>query len=193
MLKINLLPDEQRKTTPTKVEQFHRSPLMVIVVVVAVGIPVLLWLPVGMHAQQLRILEGNIRVLEPKKAEVERLQEILQRLRAQEAAFQELSKGRALWAQRLNTLSDMTPEGVWFTELTLELPKGLIIQGMALEGESESGMGSVTKLVQQLKGAADFMAAVKDVQIESIKQVQEGEMEMTQFTLNCLLAETSSK
>ena len=191
MLKINLLPEEQRKTSLSPVEQFHRTPLMLMILLGLFLLPLMVWLPIALRQGQLKALNAKIQALDPKKQEVDQLQRFLQSLQAQEIAFQGLTKGQGVWAKRLNTLSDVTPEGVWFTTLTLDPSKGLVIHGSAV-GQMDPGMVNVTRLVHSLKADSDFMAAVKDIQIESIKRVQEGEVEVMQFTLNCPLLETQA-
>ena len=187
MLKIDLLPPSARKISLSPVEQFHRTPLMWIVVAGLIGFALSLLLPIGLRHRQLQRLNAKIEALEPRKLEVDQIQRFLQQLRAQEAAFQGLKKGQGLWSKRLNVLSDVTPEGVWFTELTLDPTKGLVIQGSATGQGSE--MDSVDRLVQDLKRNHDFASAVKDIQIESIKRVPERDIEIVQFTLACTLLE----
>ena len=188
MLKINLLPEAGRKAGLSSLEQFHRTPLMWLAVAVMVALPLILLVPMQVRRQQLQQLEGKIQVLEPKKTELEQLQKFLQQLRQQETAFRALAKGQNLWSKRLNTLSDATPDGLWFTELALDPTKGLVIQGSAI-GQVGPEMLSVTRLVQGLKESADFASAFKDIQIESIKRVQDGDIDIVQFTLTCTPAE----
>lgn len=187
-LRINLLPEGARKATLTPVEQFHRTPLMAIAAAVMVGLPVLLLVPISFNRQRLQQLEAKIQALEPKRAEVERIQKFLQRLRAQEAAFQGLKKGQGIWSRRLNTLSNVTPDGVWFTEFSLDMTKGLVIQGSAIATAGPE-MVTVTRLVQDLKADPDFSSAFKQIQIESIKRVQQGDFDLVQFTVTCTLPE----
>lgn len=188
MLKINLLPAEARKPVSSALEQFHRTPLMRCIVGGMVLLAALLILPVTLRKQQLQQLRQQVNALAPKKVELDQLQRGIQRLQAQEAAFREFGKGQGGWATRLNTLSDLTPEGVWFTELALESEHGLIIQGLAIsQGGAE--MVGIGRLVQDLKADPAFAAAVKDIQIDSIKRTQDREVEMVQFTLVCALVE----
>lgn len=184
MLTINLLPDAARKEGLSHIEQLHRTPLMAIAVIIMVGIPLGLFMPLQMHRSQLRRLDAKIQVLEPKKAEVEQLQRYLQQLRQQETAFRGLGQGQNLWSKRLNILSDATPDGLWFTELALDQTKGLVIQGSAISQVGPE-MLSVTRLVQGLKENPDFTSAFKEIQIESIKRIQEGDVDIVQFTLTC--------
>ena len=187
MLKINLLPEGARKATLSHIEQFHRTPLMAIAFLVLAAIPLLLWMPVHFQTQELERLNEKIQTLQPKKTEVERLQRLLQELRAQQKAFQGLGKGPGLWAQRLNILSNVTPEGVWYTELALDPTKGMVLQGSAIGQQVGPEMVSVTRLVRDLEANPDFASVVKDIQIESIKRVPEGEIDVVQFTLSCSL------
>lgn len=188
MLKVNLLPESARKMSLSPLEQFHRTPLMWGAVALMAGFAVLLLIPIGTLQRQLRQLNSKIELLEPKKAEVDRIQRTLQTLRAQEGAFRNIKQGRSLWSKRLNLLSDVTPKDIWFTELTLDPAKGLIIEGSAI-GQGGSEMVNVGRLREDLKADPDFAAAVKDIQIESIKRIQDKEIEIVQFTLSCTLAE----
>lgn len=188
MLNINLLPEGARKAGLSSIEQFHRTPLMLLLLGLLVMVVVGFLIPIYINRKELQQLDASIGTLDPKKREVDRLQRVLKELRAQQTAFQGLEKGQGLWARRLNVLSDVTPDGIWFTELSLDEKKGLVIQGSAL-GQGESEMVNVGRLVQELKADSQFGSAVKDIQIESIKRVQEKEVELVQFTLSCTLLE----
>lgn len=185
MIRINLLPESSRKSSLSQIEQFHRTPLMWLAAGAMILFPLMAWLPIRMRSEELKQLNAKIQILEPKKAEVDQLQRTLQQLRAQEAAFRGVGIGQGLWSKRLNTISNATPDGVWFTELALDQPRGLVMQGSAI-GDGGSGMASVGRLVQILKDDLDFSKTFKEIQIESIKTVPEGELELVQFTLTCL-------
>ena len=192
LLKINLLPEGARKTTLSSVEQFHRTPLMWITFVLLLLLPLLLLAPIYLRRQQLAQLTAKVQALEPRKAKLDQVQRFLQTLHAQQAAFQGMGKGQSMWSKRLNTLSDVTPDGVWFTELALDQMKGLVIQGSAIGQEAGPEMVNVTRFVQELKEKPEFSSACKDIQIESIKRVPEGEIDIVQFTLTCSLLESPS-
>ena len=186
MLQINLLPESERRATLSAVEQFHRTPLMAIVIIgMAVAVLCLL-IPIGLRRQRLQKLTDGTQALMPKKAELDQVQQITQRLHSQQMAFAGLQHGQRRWSKRLNTLSTLTPEGVWFTDLALDPARGLVIQGSAI-GQGGTEMVNIGRLVQALKNDADFAAAVKDPQIESIKRSQDREIEIVQFTLTCSL------
>ncbi len=183
MLRVNLLPETARKTSLSHVEQLHRTPLMWLAGTLMVLVLLLVWVPIPFRNAELKRLNDQIEVLQPKMAAVQQIQRFLQQLRTQEEVFRGMGKDQSLWAKRLNTLSRLTPDGVWFTELSLDDLKGLVIQGSALE------QLSVTRLVQDLKADLDFSAGMKEIQIESIKSMQDGEVEVVQFTLASSLKE----
>lgn len=189
MLKINLVPHDARKPTPSPLAELHRTPLMRLIIAGMMLVAALQALPIMIRKQQLRELRGKIEALVPKKAELDQLQRMLYRLQVQERAFQQFNKEQGGWAARLNGLSDLTPDGVWFHELVLDDEQGLIIiQGLAI-GQGGTEMVGIGRLVQDLKAHPDFAAAVQEIQIESIKRTQDRDMELVQFTLTCPLVE----
>jgi len=186
LLRVNLLPEESRKSSPTSIEQFHRTPIMWVAGVVLVALPLLLSIPIQVNRVRSRHLSTRLAELEPQRADVERMQRILQRLQAQETAFAGAARGRGLWSERLNILSDVTPEGVWFTDLTLDTAKGLVLQGAAV-ASSGPEMVTVTRLVQDLGSRPAFAEVFKQIQIGSIKRAQDGPIDLVQFTITCSL------
>lgn len=190
LLRINLLPESAHKASQQSVEQFYRTPLVGLIVGVLVLIGLGIQVPLHFNHRRLDSLNTKIRALEPKQVEVKRVQELLIRLRNQRDAFQALKSGTGSWAQRLNLISTVTPNGVWFTELSLDKTKGLVIQGMALASQGPE-MVTVTRLVQDLQSDANFAAAFKQIQLESIKRVQKGDFDVVQFTITCTVAEAS--
>ena len=188
MLQINLLPAGQRKAVRSPVEELHRAPLAWIVLGVLVLLALVPEVMVRVREQRLLELKRRIEQLEPKQAAVAQVQRVLRRLREQEVAFSGLSRGADYWSKRLNTLSNVTPEGVWFDEFRLDRQKGLVIRGSAI-GEGGAEMMRVGRLVQDLKADAGFSVVVKDIQIESIKRVKDKEIEVVKFTLTCALAD----
>lgn len=188
LLRINLLPESARKPAALATEQFYRTPLVLIAAVIMVLLPLGLLIPLQLNRQQMGLLNKKITALEPRRAEVSRVQDLLAKLRAQQSAFEGLREGADSWAQRLNILSGVTPHGMWFTELSLDEMKGLIIQGMAIASEGPE-MVSVTRLVQDLQSDAAFASAFKQVQLESIKRIQLGDFDAVQFTVTCTVAQ----
>ncbi len=190
LLRINLLPENAQKANQQSAQQLYKTPLAGIIVGLLFLLGVGLQVPLQLNQRQLKNLNSKIKVLEPQQAEVKRVQELLLRLRVQRDAFQNLKTGTGSWAQRLNLLSDVTPNGVWFTELSLDRSKGLVIQGMALASQGPE-MVTVTRLVQDLQSDVNFSSAFKQIQLESIKRIQQGDFDVVQFTVTCTVTPAS--
>ena len=190
LLRINLLPEGARRANQQSVQQFYRTPLAGVAGALVLLLALSMQVPLQLNQKQLDALNAKIRRLEPRQTEVKRVQELLGRLRAQRDAFDGLKMGSSSWAQRLNVLSNVTPKGVWFTELSLDRSKGLVIQGMALAAQGPE-MVTVTRLVQDLQSDAHFASIFKQVQLESIKRIQQDGFDLVQFTITCTMASST--
>ena len=186
MITVNLLPEDYRKPKTTSIRQFHRSPLAIGAAGLLIGVGALLAALGGCDQLRLAGLQGRIHALAPQKRVIDEVKAAIATLREQERVFEQLDRRRSHWAQRLNVLSDITPEGVWFSDLTLDAQSKLTLQGVAISQGGEE-MASVNRLVQSLKADPSFSPVVRDIQIESIRNVQEGEIDLMEFTLVCNL------
>lgn len=186
MITINLLPENYRKLTVSSVQQFHRSPLAFLIVIVLVSPLLILGTLWKLRQAQAGQLITHLSQLDPQKTEADQLKTSVQALRDQQAALQRLSRERRQWTKLLNRLSDVTPDGVWYTDLSLDQQQGFVVQGAAISQGGEE-MVRIGRLVQDLKADPNFSSMIQDIQIESIKTVQEKEVEVVEFTLTCKL------
>ena len=182
MISINLLPQAYRRTPTASAEEVYRSPLVLgtLGLLGLVGIGIALF---GL-SQRVRVSELRARMQQmlPRKTAVDKILASMEAVRQQQDVFERVNQDRSQWAQRLNRLSDGTPDGVWFTDLSLDEQKGFAIQGSAVGGGGDE-MVRIGRFVQALKTDQDFSKTVQDIQIESIKTSQEGEVETVKFTL----------
>ena len=186
LLTINLLSQAERPTATNPLEHFRRVPVVLIAIGVLAVLALSPVLVVQWRSRQLATVRATIQTLTPKRIAVEQAQRQLQRLQEQEAAFTGLSNGMGSWARRLNALSDLAPEGVWFMQLELEPGEDVVIRSAVLsDGGTE--MVRVRRLIQGLREDPAWSTAVEDVQVHSIQRVEEGEAEFVQFTLTCAL------
>ena len=182
MIAVNLLPEAYRKPKASSIEPFYRSPLAILVAILMVAGILLLWSLSLMREGQGAELQAKLRELQTKKSTADELKTALEKLKEQQVTFQELTRERTTWSTHLNRLSDVTPDGVWFTDLSLDQQKGLVIQGSAV-GQGGEEMVRIGRLVNDLKADPKFSSVVKDIQIESIKSVPEKDLEIVEFTL----------
>lgn len=189
MITVNLLPEAYRKPKVTSIQQFHRSPLAIIGVSVLVGLGLVLGGLKGLGQMHLGRLNARIQALASQHQAINEVTAAIATLREQQQMLEQLDRQRSQWAHRLNILSDVTPEGVWFTELVLDGQHTLTLHGAAISQGGE-GMAAVSRFVQDLKAHQQLSGVFRDIQIQSIQNVQEGEIELMEFTLACELAGT---
>ncbi len=184
MLTINLLPETSRKAVPSSFQQFHRSPLAIGLVSLLVGLGLLLVAFRGVSQLRLARLTARVKVLAPKQQAIAEVKAALAALREQQRTLAYLDRQRSHWASRLNALSDLIPAGMWLTELTLDPQSKLVLQGVAISQGGE-GMTLIRRYVQDLKADPRLAGALRDIQIETVQNVQEGQIELMKFTLTC--------
>ncbi|MBI3320440.1 MAG: PilN domain-containing protein, partial [Candidatus Omnitrophica bacterium] len=165
MITINLLPEESRAPVTVSLQQFSHSPLAMMLAGGLAGVTLLF---VGARAVQharLTRVTAQIQQCLPHKTTVEQLRDAVAALRARHAIYERLDHGRSQWARLLNVLSDVMPDGVWLTELSLDAPQAVLtLEGSAI-GEGEEKVNRIGRLVQALKVDPVFSAAARDIQI----------------------------
>lgn len=183
MITINLLPEAYRTPQTASIRQIYRSPLLILVAALLVGAIAILGTITQWRYRELQQLKSQLDGLQAQKREIDAVKMAVQALRGQHAAFAGLSTQRSQWAKHLGLLPEVTPEGVWFTDLSFDTKKGLVLQGAAISQGGDE-MLRIGRLAQDLKNDPVFSALVKDIQIESMQRQQEGEIEVIHFTLN---------
>ncbi|MBI2885281.1 MAG: PilN domain-containing protein [Candidatus Omnitrophica bacterium] len=187
LVAVNLLPEGQRKPVTSSLEQFHRSPLAWLIGGGLVGVALVLFVMLRVYQAQTAQVAAQLQTLDQQKLVVFQLKDSLQALRAQQQAYQQVQQDRSDWAHHLNTISDQVPDGVWFSDLTLDPVRGLVIEGSAISEGGEE-MVRIGRFVQELKADPRFAQSIQDIQIEAIKRGQEGDIELVFFTITCTLA-----
>ena len=181
MLNINLLPEQLRKPEPSAFEQIHRMPLTSILLGIMVLVTVALGVVVRFRTMELQKLNEQVLQLQPKKTVVDQLQRQIQKLEEEEKAYSQLSMD-FLWAKRFSQLSAVIPDGLWFTDFVWAPLEGLKLTGVTIQ-EDGAEMSKISRLVQDLKSDAKFGADLEDIKIDSIKRIQDKDIELVSFTL----------
>lgn len=190
MIAINLLPEAYRKPKPSSIQQLHRSPLALVLIGVLLGLSLLLVALRGVSQLRLARLTARVKTLGPQQQAITEVKTTLAALRQQQQTLDYLDRQRSRWAGRLNVLSDVIPAGMWLTELTLDPQDTLVLQGVAISQDGE-GMTAVTRFVQELKADPRLAGVIRDIQIDTVQNVQDGQIELMKFTLTCPLASTA--
>lgn len=192
MITINLLPESARKPQTTSLQQFPRSPLAIGLVGGLIGVSVLLLGAKVILQARLKGLTATLQQQQPQKAQAEAVRASVTALQDRYKLYQRLSRERSDWTQRLSALADMTPDGIWLTDFAFDPEKGLTLQGAAI-GNGGEEMIRIRRFVQDLRSHPAFAALIKDVQIESIKSVLDGDVEVVKFALTGQLSQPPPK
>ena len=182
MITINLLPEAYRKPAGTPLQQLPRTPLALWGAGMLVGGTLLLSAVQGVEQHRFNHLRARIRQLEAQSRQATQLQQAVHTLQQQQAVYQRLDRERSRWARRLGALTELTPDGMWFSELSVEPSKGLTLQGAAVVQGGEE-MTRIGRFVQDLKSHPEFAGLAQDIQVESIRRVQDGEIETVEFVV----------
>jgi len=192
LITINLLPEGSRKPRPSSLQQFPRSPLALLVAGVLVGLWVLLGGTRLVLQTRVKTFTAHLERQQLQKSAADALQSSVQDLRQQYALYERLNRDRSDWAKRLEALAEVTPEGVWLTHLAFDPSKALDVEGAAV-GRGGEEMARIRRFVEGLKAHPAFASLIREVQIESIKSVFDGDIEVVKFDVVCQLATVAAK
>lgn len=192
MITINLLPESSRKPKTTSLQRFSRSPLAMGLLGCLVGVWVFLLGTRGILQMRLQALTKRLQQQQSQKTTAETLSASVKALRDQYELYQRLNRERSDWTQRLSALPQITPDGVWLTELVFDPDEGLTLQGAAI-GKGGEEMVRIRRFVQDLRSHPAFASLIKDLQIESIKSELDGEVEIVNFALTGQLSAAPAK
>lgn len=192
MITINLLPESARKPQTTSLQQFPRSPLAIGLVGCLLGLSVLMLGAKVVLQARLRGLTATLQQQQPQKAQAEAVRASVTALQDRDKLYQRLSRERSDWTQRLSALAEMTPDGIWLTDFAFDPDEGLALQGAAI-GNGGEEMIRIRRFVQDLRSHPAFAALIKDLQIESIKSVLDGDVEIVKFALTGQLTVAPAK
>ncbi len=120
MIKINLLPEELRRTTGT-------PPLLLGVIFGGIALTaitaclyVYFWFNLHIVEGKYNRLHQEVGQLEKQAKFVDSLQEDIQNYKQREKTIVEMKTTRRLWSLKLDQLVQLTPPEIWITELELK-------------------------------------------------------------------------
>ena len=186
---INLLPSAVQDKRATARLPFHlpRGAPMLIggFVFGALLIGGAIVLLVGRSQQQmLAHLHAQIDALNPKRQSFTALQAEVGKLDTRIAALKTLVENHPAWAERLNRLSDLVGESIWFSKLTLQPPSQLVLEGSAVE-RSGDGMQAVSQFLTKLQSDQTFTSVFDKITLQSFTTRTLGSTEVLDFTIVC--------
>ncbi|MBI3088410.1 MAG: hypothetical protein HYY91_05975 [Candidatus Omnitrophica bacterium] len=182
MITINLLPESARKVRTVSLHDLPRSPLALVIGGALIGLWLVLAAAKGLYQTRLGQLKTRMQQLQPTQGEAEALRASVDTLRTQQQLYQRISQARSQWARSLNALSDVVPDGLWLRELVIEPKEKVEFKGSIVAQGGEE-MVRLRRLVQDLKSDPRFLMPGWDLQIDSIKSVPDGQIEVLEFAM----------
>jgi type IV pilus assembly protein PilN len=152
MIKINLLPVRAAKKKETAIQQFVIAG--VVVVVIAVIVTSLYFVKraqVSATKDDIATANKKINELKTKIGKLEELKTLKEQVKKKLDVLTQLRKNKTGPAQRLASLSDLTPDKLWLTSYS-ESGLDVKLSGVALTEDL------IAELMKSLEASTDFMA-----------------------------------
>lgn len=181
MIKINLLPVRAAKKKETAIQQITIFCISLILVA-AVVVAMYLYKQVQISSTKADITTANTKIneLKTKIGKLEELKTLKDQVKKKLDVLTQLRKNKTGPAQRLATLSDITPEQLWLTGYT-ESGDSIKINGVAYTEDL------IATFMRSIEATADFMG----VELIVSEQLDSGGTKLKRFELTCKLRTVS--
>lgn len=151
MIKINLLPVRAAKKKETAIQQFIIAGVtVVVIIVVVVSLYVVKHMQVNAAKDDITAANNKISELKSKIGKLEELKTLKEQVKKKLDVLTQLRKNKTGPAQRLATLSDLTPEQLWLTGYA-ETGAVIKLSGIAFTEEL------IAQFMKALEASNDFM------------------------------------
>ena len=177
MIKINLLPVRAAKKKETAVQQIaiFCFGLLVVAVIVA-SLYVVKRMQISSAQNDIASANAKIAELKKKIGKLEELKSLKNQVKKKLDVLDQLRKNKTGPAERLATLSDITPEQLWLTGYS-ESGNDIKLSGIAYTEEL------IASFMRSLEASRDFMG----VELVVSEQIGSGETKLKKFELTCKL------
>ncbi len=177
MIKINLLPVRAAKKKETAIQQIAIAGAVVAVVaLIAVSFYIFERMQVASVKNEIAAANKKINDLKAKIGKLEELKTTKEQVRKKLEILAQLRKNKTGPAQRLATLSDLTPEQLWLTSYS-ELNQDVKISGIAFTEDL------IAQYMKALEASKDFMT----VELIVSEQVELAGTKLKKFDLSMKL------
>ena len=177
MIKINLLPVRAAKKKETAIQQIAIAGAVVAVVaLIAVSFYIFERMQVASVKNEIAAANKKINDLKAKIGKLEELKTTKEQVRKKLEILAQLRKNKTGPAQRLATLSDLTPEQLWLTSYG-ELNQDVKISGIAFTEDL------IAQYMKALEASKDFMT----VELIVSEQVELAGTKLKKFDLSMKL------
>ena len=177
MIRINLLPVRASKKKETELQQIV---IFCAVIVVAAAVVMTLYFvrltQVANTKNDITAANSKINELKSRIGKLEELKMLKEQVKKKLDVLAQLRKNKSGPAQRLATLSDMTPDQLWLTGYT-ETGENIRISGVAYTEEL------IAQFMRALEASIDYMA----VELIFSEQIEIADTKLKKFELTMRL------
>lgn len=120
--------------------------------------------------------------IQPDKSVMDSIKQNLQEVQKEVKSIKDITEGQSSsWSQKLNSLSDSLPKGVWLRKITLT-EKQLFIEGSTVsQGQSE--IINVGSFVSNMKKDTEFMKDFESIEVDYIQSRKSEGPQVSDFTI----------
>jgi len=177
MIKINLLPVRASRKKETAIQQLVIAVVAVVVIaLIVMSLYVVKRVQVATAKEDIASANSKINELKAKIGKLEELKTLKEQVRKKLDVLTQLRKNKTGPAQRLATLSDLTPEQLWLTNYS-ESGQDVKISGIA------SNEDLIAQFMKALEASSDFMT----VELVVSEQTVVAESKLKKFDLTMKL------
>ncbi|MCM8782157.1 MAG: hypothetical protein NC828_03810 [Candidatus Omnitrophica bacterium] len=214
MIKLNLLPGEFKKKKIVEKPKKEKRPTVTIkfdkllkfgsqaarfarvFLVILIGAHFLLGALIFFKAVLLKKLDLQWQPLQPKKAEMEKINLECATLEKIVLPVRQLVENKFLWSKKLNQISDLMIPGVWLNRLVFEeqfkdVQKGVYKKALILEGCAVSSFGEETaligKFIKVLQEDKEFFSDFSEIKSGPLEKAVIEKTPIMYFRIFCIL------
>ena len=181
MIKINLLPVRAAKKKETAIQQIAIFCISVgVVAAVVISMYLIKQVQISSTKGDIATAKTKISELKTKIGKLEELKTLKDQVKKKLDVLTQLRKNKTGPAQRLATLSDITPEQLWLTGYTKN-GFNVKITGVAFSEEL------IATFMRRIEATTDFMG----VELVVSEQLNSGGTKLKRFELTCKLRTAS--
>lgn len=182
MIKINLLPVRAAKKKETAVQQIAIFCVsLVLVLAVVMGMYFVKRMQISATRNEITAANDKINELKKKIGKLEELKSLKEQVKKKLDVLNQLRKNKSGPAQRLATLSTVTPDQLWLTAYS-ETGADIKLSGLALNEEL------IATFMRSLESSADYM----NVELLVSEQNESAGTKLKRFDITCKLRSTAS-
>ncbi|TAN59981.1 hypothetical protein EPN16_06135 [bacterium] len=184
MIEINLLPEGSRGKRAVRLalpgDYLKKSIFVLIALIVVTHILIQIFITV--NALRLASSVRRLAAIRPQKQLVDKMKSEVQSYKAMRDLFSRAGAQRMPVAPALNLISDVLPEGVWLTGLSLSARAGEL-SGACVSAEGGE-ITQVGKLLNALKQEPALKIVFPELELSSVKRRKLGQSEIVEFVMS---------